>query len=163
MTDRQIKFTNQMTAAILDGIKTVTRRVIKPQPDATEEYLRKHGAWVEGQTLSQHLNNAWRAGFVDVECPYGEPGDQLRVEGNESLVLEITDVRIEKVQEITIGQICKEGLARSMYEFAPVTQSIPAFAELWDSIYGPGSWDANPFVWAVSFKVIQPPQEHHHD
>ncbi|VFT16498.1 Uncharacterised protein [Pseudomonas aeruginosa] len=42
-------------------------------------------------------------------------------------------VRVERLQQITIGEICKEGLARSMYEFIPVTTAFDAFAELWNS------------------------------
>ncbi|MNJ44790.1 hypothetical protein D3C77_398560 [compost metagenome] len=70
------------------------------------------------------------------------------------ILLEITDVRVEPLQHITIGQICKEGLARSMYEFIPVTQAFDAFAELWSSTGG--DWDANPWVWVVEFKRIEP-------
>jgi len=156
--ERIIKFNQQMMAALLDGTKTVTRRLIDPQPDTTEEYLRNHGAWIEGLTLSQHVNNAWQAGFVEEECPYGEVGEHLiaQLDGESLARLEITDVRIEQLQMITIGQICKEGLARSMYEFAPVTQAFPVFEELWDSIYGPGAWSANPWVWVIEFKRINP-------
>ncbi len=70
------------------------------------------------------------------------------------ILLEITEVRIELLQHITIGQICKEGLSRSMYEFRPVTQAFDAFAELWNSTGG--DWDANPWVWVVEFKRVQP-------
>lgn len=69
------------------------------------------------------------------------------------ILLEITDVRVERLQHITIGQICKEGLARSMYEFMPVTQAFDAFAELWNSTGG--DWDANPWVWVVEFKRVE--------
>jgi hypothetical protein len=30
-----------------------------------------------------------------------------------------------------------------------------AYWNLWQSINGPGSWDANPFVWVVSFKRVE--------
>lgn len=150
-----IKFNDEMLGALLAGHKTVTRRLIKPQPVTTEEYLRKRGAWIEGLTLSDHLNNAWRAGFIDEACPYGQIGDQLKVDapGIEAAI-EIEDVRIEQLQMITIGQIVKEGLAESIYEFRPVTQALPAFEELWDSIYGSGSWALNPWVWVIDFKRI---------
>ncbi|MFG0356580.1 hypothetical protein [Pseudomonas sp. zbq_11] len=72
------------------------------------------------------------------------------------ILLEVTDVRVEQLQAISIGQICKEGLARSIYEFIPVTTAFDAFAEVWDSINGPGAWEANPWVWAVEFKQVQP-------
>ncbi|PWY39048.1 hypothetical protein [Pseudomonas sp. RW405] len=72
------------------------------------------------------------------------------------ILLEVTDVRVEQLQAISIGQICKEGLARSIYEFIPVTTAFDAFAEVWDSINGHGAWEANPWVWAVEFKQVQP-------
>jgi hypothetical protein len=70
------------------------------------------------------------------------------------ITLEITDVRVERLQEITLGDICKEGLASSIYDFKPVQAGFLAFEELWDSIYGPDSWDANPWVWVIEFKRI---------
>ena len=71
------------------------------------------------------------------------------------ILLEVTDVGVEQLQAISIGQICKEGLARSIYEFIPVTTAFDAFAEVWDSINGPGAWEANPWVWAVEFKQVE--------
>lgn len=70
------------------------------------------------------------------------------------ILLEITAVRVERLQQITIGEICKEGLARSMYEFIPVTTAFDAFAELWNSTGG--DWDANPWVWVIEFKRVTP-------
>ena len=151
----EIKFSAEMMQAIMDGIKTVTRRPIKPQPDTTEQYLRDNAAWVERLTLSQHVNNAWRSGFIDVDCPHGEVGEiVIATNGDHWLQLEITDVRIEQIQDISIGQICKEGLARSVYEFIPVTTAFGVFEDLWGSIYGADSWDANPWVWVVEFKPL---------
>lgn len=77
--ERPILFSGAMVRAILSGQKTQTRRVIKPQPEVTEKRLRETGGWVEGETLSQHVNEAWQAGFIPVECPYGQPGDRLWV------------------------------------------------------------------------------------
>ncbi|HBO0185133.1 TPA: hypothetical protein SL840_001028 [Pseudomonas aeruginosa] len=70
------------------------------------------------------------------------------------ILLEITAVRVERLQQITIGEICKEGLARSMYEFIPVTTAFDAFAELWNSTGG--DWDDNPWVWVIEFKRVTP-------
>jgi hypothetical protein len=41
-----------------------------------------------------------------------------------------------------------------MYEFKPVTQAFDAFAGLWNS--AGEDWDANPWVWAIEFKRVQP-------
>lgn len=80
------------------------------------------------------------------------------------ITLEITEVRVQRLQEISeedakaeglsfVADGCArfgvEGLASSWCD-CPVT----AYAALWESINGPGSWDANPYVWVISFKRI---------
>jgi hypothetical protein len=72
------------------------------------------------------------------------------------ILLEIVSVRVERLHAITLGDICKEGLARSIYDFKPATAGFGAFADLWQSINGAGSWDANPWVWVVEFKRVAP-------
>ena len=70
--------------------------------------------------------------------------------------LEITNVRVEPLQEITHGDILAEGATRFVdrdyRDMEPETRN--GFAQLWDSInvnrgYG---WDSNPFVWVVEFR-----------
>lgn len=70
------------------------------------------------------------------------------------ITLEITGVRVERLQAITIGDICKEGLAASMYEFRPVTQAFPSFEGYWESIHGTESWKSNPWVWVIEFNRL---------
>lgn len=98
-------------------------------------------------------------GSQNQSCPYGQVGDHLEVVQPKGLkvTLEVVDVRVEKVQMITLGEIIKEGLARSIYEFIPVQSGFDAFQELWDSIYGHGSWVSNPWVWVVEFRRIEQP------
>lgn len=69
------------------------------------------------------------------------------------LTLTVTDVRVQRLQEITLGDICAEGLAQSIYDFRPVQRGFDAFAALWNSLHGPGAWDANPWVCALTFSV----------
>ncbi len=98
MKDR-IKFNDAMLAAVMDGRKTQTRRPIKPQPRITEEILRKLGTWQEGYTLSQQTCAAWRHGFIDDNCPYGQAGDIINIadkDGNIKGKIEITDVGFSK-------------------------------------------------------------------
>jgi len=70
--------------------------------------------------------------------------------------LEVTDVRIERLQDITIKDICSEGLAESIYDFKPVQKGIEIFANLWDSLNAKRgySWESNPYVWVYEFKRI---------
>lgn len=79
MNEKPILFNAEMVNAILSGRKTQTRRIIKVQPQVTEQILRELGAWQDGFNLSQQVNAAFQAGFIDVSCPLGKPGDQLWV------------------------------------------------------------------------------------
>ncbi len=74
------------------------------------------------------------------------------------ILLEITDVRVERLQDITYEQAMAEGIDAHPSGFFGngCTTAAGAFHELWESINGAGSWDANPMVWAISFKRIQP-------
>jgi hypothetical protein len=66
MSERPIIFSGPMVLALRAGAKTQTRRVIKPQPKVEPRH-------------EQLVGEAWATGFVDVRCPYGEPGDRLWV------------------------------------------------------------------------------------
>lgn len=65
--------------------------------------------------------------------------------------LEITGVRVERLNDITLGDVCKE-LGCGLYDFQPATDGFRVWSELWNSIYGAESWQANPFVWVIEFK-----------
>ncbi|HHR5886679.1 TPA: ASCH domain-containing protein [Providencia alcalifaciens] len=164
MKDR-IKFNDAMLAAVMDGSKTQTRRPIEPQPKVTEEELRNLGAWQEGYTLSEQVCAAWRHGFVDVDCPYGEIGDIINLadkDGNIKGKIEITDVWLQQVQEISQGDALAEGFEltgwRPTYSdpdsggetFTPYDK----FADVWIDIYGEDSWNNNPWVWVIAFKKV---------
>ena len=78
------------------------------------------------------------------------------------ILLEITDVRVERLQDISRADIRAEGL-QCPPEMASDDASpnyrdwFPtAWQELWESINGAGSWTANPWVWCVSFKRVTP-------
>ncbi|MEB3840523.1 hypothetical protein [Pseudomonas guariconensis] len=71
------------------------------------------------------------------------------------ILLEITSVHVERLQEITPNQCIAEGAWRAEdKELGRGHEAISAFADLWRSTGG--DWDANPWVWVVEFKRIEP-------
>lgn len=81
---------------------------------------------------------------------------------NSRILLEITAVRVERLQDITRSDIRAEGLVcppelRSDDVSPNYRDWYPAaWRELWESINGPDSWTANPWVWVVEFKRVKP-------
>lgn len=202
--EKPIIFTMESVRAILDGKKTQTRRVIKPQP-----YLRdttnirrepiKYWAWLKGEeyeTWPEHV----KVQALAPHCPYGQAGDRLWVKevwcANKAwnnlkpnqlrpvvdqiwyspfeysrelhgkhrssrfmmkwmsrITLEITGVRVERLQEIGVEDAIAEGCIPEL-EGRTFRPAIGLFRELWDSLnakrgYG---WDTNLWVWVISFK-----------
>lgn len=78
------------------------------------------------------------------------------------LTLEITDVRVERLQDITRSDCIREGIRPWPDETCDedgVTiyrTEKDMFRKLWQSINGPDSWDANPWVWVIEFKRVTP-------
>ena len=67
--------------------------------------------------------------------------------------LEITGVRVERIQEITPDDCIAEGAwPVEQRELGRGHEAVSAFRELWESTGG--DWDANPWVWAIDFKVL---------
>jgi len=75
------------------------------------------------------------------------------------LTLEITNVRVERVREITYAQVIAEGLTylltdEQQTDGAHRAEGVEAFGNLWDKMHGKKHpWSSNPWVWCVSFKV----------
>ncbi|HEK1146865.1 TPA: ASCH domain-containing protein [Proteus mirabilis] len=150
MKDR-IKFNDVMLKAVIDGRKTQTRRPIKPQPKVTEDGLRYLSAWQDGYTLSEQVCAAWRHGFVDVDCPYGEIGDIINIankDGNIKGKIEITDVWVQQVNDISESDAEAEGFDGKL------NAHTSDFAAIWIAIYGIDSWVNNEWVWVIEFRRI---------
>lgn len=214
----------EMVRATLKGIKTQTRRIVKPQftyengdlydkilgPELYEPAAYgKDGEMVPGKEVFGIYTDDGEWGTA---CPFGQPGDRLWVrescqgwtfdESGENVVrypadggfsqienstsgadkwvelynyrgkrgaivpsihmprwasrilLEIVNVRVERLQEISVSEAIAEGYDGSNPE--PVDPAIKWYAELWESINGTGSWDANPWVWVIEFKMVPP-------
>ncbi|WP_275345703.1 hypothetical protein [Klebsiella pneumoniae] len=79
------------------------------------------------------------------------------------ILLEITDVRVERLNSISQEDAQAEGLEltgwRPTYSDpdsgGEVMTPYDNFAELWSSIYGDESWQANPWVWVIEFKRVE--------
>ena len=74
--------------------------------------------------------------------------------------LEITDVRIQRLQEISEEDAIGEGVTikQDARIAALVAKDMPGRMEywaLWESIHGKGSWEMNPWVWAITFKQVK--------
>jgi len=86
------------------------------------------------------------------------------------ITLEVTSVRVERLQDITEEDAWAEGIEqldgafdnatlcrRAVAMGEPVESARVTFAELWDSINGkrPGcSWADNPWAWVVGFRRV---------
>lgn len=212
MTDRPILFSAPMVLALLEGRKTQTRRMLKPQPYVVQEQdgvrwwnlagrpggtivmgdsalLRAHRKPAVGDRL--WVRETWAPSeFVtgdgsrffyradadeDGTVPYlvsGTPSgggvgnariDRWRVSIHmprpaSRITLTVTDVRAQRLQEITEEDARAEG-ARAAYGEPFATDSgltdRRRFQLLWDTLHGPGAWDANPHVVALTFTVAQ--------
>lgn len=220
--ERPILFSAPMVRAVLEGRKTVTRRVVKVQPfdlswsrhDHKFEYTcgrAENGDEIDGF----HAYTTRSGGQWSAKCPYGQPGDRLWVRetfidlrgtgvehrpdpdgpfqryayaadcrpGSHSdearkdfglkyrpsihmpraasrILLEITDVRVERLQDISRAGIRAEGLQcppeLASDDVSPNYRDWypAAWRELWES--SGGNWDANPWVWVVEFKRMTP-------
>ncbi|MNP45600.1 hypothetical protein D3C76_1395390 [compost metagenome] len=74
------------------------------------------------------------------------------------ILLEITAVRVERLQDISEDQAEAEGVGflRHVPDADETLTAAQLFECLWSSINGDESWTSNPWVWVVGFKAIDP-------
>ena len=73
--------------------------------------------------------------------------------------LDLTAVRVERLQDITEDDARAEGCAPVVHDKDGAVDCgtrKTIFRQLWESIHGPGSWGENPWVWVLEFKRMQP-------
>ena len=143
MNERPILFTAENAQKVHDGRKTQTRRIITPQPEMSgailpfREMAEEPGVWIyNGQTFT---------------CPYGTVGDRLRVAAD---ILELTVVRVEKLNDISECDAIAEGVTPCGHTSFHVDEHTCSFKALWASINGEESWQLNPWVWCLSFRTV---------
>lgn len=71
------------------------------------------------------------------------------------ITLEVTGVRVERLQDISIADAMAEGVVETnanLRGLEPCMEWRYAYEDLWRQINGPDSWDANPWVWVIEFR-----------
>lgn len=173
MKEHPILFSTPMVRAILEGRKTQTRRVIKPQPCSNVVCCgsfwrpRPYGnvsdrLWVrETWAPSPPYRSVvlYRASYdgnpewVKWKSPLHMPRWATR------LTLEIVHLRVERVQEISGNDAREEGVAFLSHDETTPRSSderVQQFCVLWDSINAKRGfgWAQNPWVWVIGFKRV---------
>ncbi len=188
MKERPILFNAPMVRALLANTKTQTRRIVKArdlewmdvhqglrEPDNAERCPYGQPGdrlWVR-ETFGHFERNENFAPGCDVF--YRADGESLAVEPwrpsihmprwASRITLEITSVRVERLQEISIEDAKAEGawgpddsIVQKVADYfgTDIFSANPrkAFQMLWESINGPDSWAANPWVWAIEFRRV---------
>ena len=213
MAIKPILFNTEMVRAILDGRKTCTRRLIKPQPDKKHIYplgfvtdsTEKKEVGCFGFAANeyggsiQYVNEQHRNAPGDIlyvretwkKAPNGyyyyedwqrndiadvtkwKPSIHMPKEAAR-IWLKVTDVRVERLQEITEDGCIAEGIYPSNCRGCNATfgcdvcpdegyDEVDKFVEVWNSTikksdldrYG---WDASPWVWVIEFERCEKPE-----
>ncbi|MFH7765814.1 hypothetical protein [Acinetobacter sp. BSP-28] len=153
-----------------------------------ETFMDLSGTGVEHRDLNGKLQRY----AYGANCPRGSHSDELRKDfglkwkpsihmprSASRLVLEITNIRVERLNDISEADAIAEGLKPvSVPDYVPVDDGYTranrtiwkgyqnnerayrdtakdSFMSLWQSVYGADSWVANPWVWVIEFKVIE--------
>ncbi|ENM8698008.1 hypothetical protein AB8317_002725 [Escherichia coli] len=72
------------------------------------------------------------------------------------ILLEITDVRVERLHDMSEADAKAEGATPATYKITPPEAVYRVcFGDIWRSIYGQDNWLSNPWVWVIEFKRVQ--------
>jgi hypothetical protein len=188
--ERPIIFSGPMVRAILAGNKTQTRRIVKgaalswlTESEFTPEFtanpennLSPYGyagdrLWVrETWQMNEPPSGAiYRAGDIAGHIDGGWRPSIFMPRWASRLTLEITAVRVERLQEISTADAMEEGIpqtggeahAQGLFNLDRTPghewdnrTSVENFAVLWDTINAKRApWKSNPWVWVIEFKV----------
>jgi hypothetical protein len=162
------RFTEQSnmgnTARKLDGQKSTRERQRGGEaPNGKINRLRDESIKVGDRNRSMQptscSNNSWDvSGWNISSCPTGTlkwKSSIFMPRWASRITLEITDIRVERLQEITIkhDEVAKEGWPFGFKDID--TAPVNLFIKFWDSINGKKyPWDSNPWVWVISFKRV---------
>ena len=219
MTDRPMIFSAPMVRALLEGRKTQTRRLLKPQPPEGDRFLgitgpipkavfnphhpKEGSSYADNDTAIElrcgvgdrvWVKEAWRTVAQDdgkppsalkadplhvgyqADCPAGSIPMAGRLRSPihmprwaSRLTLHVTDVRVQRLQEISGADARAEGVERlhggyhdtddvfrdycdDGHGYGGFGGARLSFVSLWDTLHGPDAWEANPWVAALTFE-----------
>ena len=195
MATKPILFNTQMVRAILGGRKTCTRRIVKPQPTAHYGVQCIKPPYQPGDIL--YVRETWSLRFDGEKYFYKADKNTSREEKRlldyndvkwrpsihmpkeaARIWLKVTNVRVERLQDITPKEAENEGVGNLFYDDIGYSEknygtevdpeygiAKEQFAWLWESTikksdldsYG---WDANPWVWVIEFERCESQEEH---
>lgn len=161
-----------LTQAVLNGTKTMTRRVIKKEIPI--------GSWQETEKMLRYKIGevvAIAQCYLDIKKPqFDKFGHDVAGNTNKMFVradlmphhIKITDVRVERLQDITNEDCLKEGVWQFCYDTdlfyvskdigyantVAFPSSHEAFWYLINKICGKDTWERNPWVEAYSFELV---------
>ena len=166
-----------LTQAVLCGAKTMTRRVLKEgTPLGNWEETIKHLPYKVGEVVA--IAQSYKEVYPNAD--FEMIGDKFMTESagwtNKMFVraelmlhhIEFTDVKVERLQDISDDDIMREGVWQLSYDnglfyvsknigYVP-TVAFPsareAFWYLIDKISGKGTWESNTWVSAYSFELV---------
>lgn len=122
----------------------------EPDDNGTAVYSADEG-WEDGGNSVKERGFQWRPSIF-------MPRDASRI------TLELTEVRVQRVQDITDDDACAEGMTDEVLrelDMLSHANARDAYSWLWDSLnvkrgYG---WESNPWVWALTFTQVTPTVE----
>lgn len=111
--------------------------------------------------VADHRQKPERASYAEPDMVWRYKTARYMPRWASRITLEITDVRVQRVQEISEGDARAEGItlrpdAESLKKWGVKHDPRMAFADLWDSINAKRGfgWGKKPWVWAISFKRV---------
>lgn len=149
-----IHFDKRWFMPLMDGTKCMTRRpVIDAPSNSACDAIETLDGWSVRQHTQRGIETVWSG-----QCPVGKVGDAITLTtlnasvDTFSIDAIITNVRLERVQQISILDCIREGWTKQ-------TDQSPRlwFRDAWNHHYPadhPGSWDNDPFVWVIQWNCV---------
>lgn len=186
MSMKPMLFNTEMVRAILDGRKSCTRRIVKHDVGAilNSPYHRENPDVDDKQIISKLCIPPYQPGdilyvretFIQAAAHifWYKADDKLWMSKDllwkpsihmpkeaTRIWLKVTDVKVERLQEISGEDLIKEGI--NLFQSNYVRVAFDEFKNIWNSTikksdldsYG---WDANPWVWVIEFERCDKPE-----